>query len=82
MIYVLIPHSGLEGMRVFSNFGLMEQVILRQADLHLQWHLDPDWCSVFGYESEVDELAPTWIWHIGSNGQLIREHVSQLPSIS
>jgi hypothetical protein len=77
MIYVLLPHDNAEAIRVFSNFGMMEQILLRQGDLRQQWHLDPDWCSVVGYELSGDEYAPIWVWHLGPAGGLIREPFNQ-----
>lgn len=79
MIYILIPYEGVDGLRVFTNFGLMEQMILRQGGLRRQWKLDPDWCTVYGYDSTVstDEYAPIWKWYLGDAGNLIREPISQ-----
>lgn len=77
MIYIVIPYENPEAMRVFGNFGMMEQMVLRQGHLRLQWHLDPDWCTVYGYESGSDEFTPIWLWHVSSDGDLVREPFNQ-----
>ena len=78
MIYILIPHDGVDGMRVFHTFGVVEQIVLRQGGLRKQWKLDPDWCTVYGYGDGVnaDEDIPIWKWYLGEAGQLIREHAT------
>jgi hypothetical protein len=77
MIYILFPYDNVGAMRVFGNFGMMEQVVLRQANMRMQWHLDPDWCTVYGYEEGADEFVPIWVWHVGPSGNLIREPFSR-----
>jgi hypothetical protein len=79
MIYILIPYEGITGLRVFTNFGLMEQLMLRHGAHLLRRNLDPDWCTVFGYDSgvSVDEYTPIWRWYLGDAGQLIRERFSR-----
>lgn len=79
MIYVLVPHDGVEGIRVFENYGMMEQTVLRQGMMRLQWHLDPDWCLVTGYDQGLDECVPIWRWYVGPAGQLVREPASRSP---
>jgi hypothetical protein len=68
----MIPHNLELPMRVFRNFGLVEQV-MRQG---------PHKCTVFGYSDEQDELFHVWTWHLGPNNSLIREPASQLLSES
>jgi hypothetical protein len=68
MIYILIPHNLELPMRVFHNFGLVEQV-MRQG---------PDKCTVFGYTDGFDECSHVWTWHLGPNKSIIREPASQL----
>lgn len=79
MIYILVPHEGIDGLRVMTNFGLMEQTVLRQGNLRRQWKLDPDWCTVYGYEAgfSTDELSPVWKWFLGDTGTLIRQPFTQ-----
>lgn len=68
MIYILIPHNLSLPMRVFRNFGLVEQVMRR----------GPDKCTVFGYTDDMDESTHVWTWHLGPNNSIIREPASQL----
>lgn len=77
MIYVLVPHENVDAIRVFGTFGIVEQTLLRQGNMRLQWHLDPDWCTVYGYESGTDEFTPVWVWHVSQNGTLVRQHFIQ-----
>lgn len=72
MIYIMLPHDLELPMRVFRNFGLVEQV-MRQA---------PDKCTVFGYSDDLDECVHVWIYHLGPYNTIIREPASQLPSES
>lgn len=62
MIYLLIPYDG--EVRVFTSFGVMEQVVLQEA----RSREDHDWCSVFGYELGQDELVPVWLWTVVGPG--------------
>jgi hypothetical protein len=73
MIYILIPYDTTLSIRVFRNFGLVEQVMRGGGG---------NWCIVFGYSIEMDECAPIWTWTIGKNGQISRERATQLPSES
>jgi hypothetical protein len=77
MIYILLPNDGKDGMRVFTNFGLMEQVIRHQGITRQQWKMDPDWCTVLGYDESVDECVLIWKWFLGPTGNLIREPANQ-----
>lgn len=72
MIYLLLPHDTSSPVRVFGNFGMIEQVILREGNKRLQWHLDADWCTAIGYENECDEFIPIWVWYLGESGTIIR----------
>ena len=73
MIYILLPNDGADGLRVFTSFGILELVVIRQGALRQQWNLDPDWCTVLGFDEGVDECVPIWRWYLGPTGALIRE---------
>ena len=66
MIYLLLPHNTDGAIRMFGNYGLMEQVVRSQAK---------DWCVVYGYEMGIDEYEVVWVWRLGPNGILIRSPV-------
>jgi hypothetical protein len=66
MIYLLSPRDGSCALRIFSNYGLMEQVARSRGG---------DWCIVYGYELGIDEYNLVWIWHQGPGGYLIRSPV-------
>lgn len=63
MIYLLIPMDTKESVRIFSDYGLMEQVM---------WSRPSDWCTVYGYELAIDEYQLIWMWHKGPSNHLIR----------
>lgn len=68
MIYVLIPHDPTLPLRVFCNFGLVEQV-MRQG---------PHKSTVLGYSDSLDECCHVWTYQLGPNNSIIRDPASQL----
>jgi len=73
MIYLLVPHDTRLPFRMFRNFGLVEQVMKQTPG---------DWCSVFGYTSELDECSPVWLWRKRNGITIHRDKVTQSPSES
>lgn len=73
MIYMLIPYNTDLPIRMFTNFGLVEQVMRGGGE---------NWCIVFGYMIEMDECVPIWTWTIGKDGRIQRERATRLPSES
>lgn len=72
MIYILFPHDVNLPMRVFRNFGLVEQIMKRSREK----------CTVFGYSDDLDECTFVWTYHLGPYNTILREPASQLPSES
>ena len=73
MIYLLVPHDPTMFIRMFTNFGLVEQVMRSGKE---------GWCTVLGYATETDECSPLWVWTLGKGGRITRERATQLPSES
>lgn len=63
MIYLLCPRDGANGFRIFTNYGLMEQIVRKQVG---------DWCVVYGYELITDEYQMVWVYTKSRAGHLIR----------
>jgi hypothetical protein len=76
MLYILIPHKALsqDEVRMFTSFGVAEQVIFTAARAYAAAGQDPDWCSLTAYTG-VDELYPVFFYTIVGVDRLEREAI-------
>lgn len=77
MLYVLIPHmaESWEHFRMFSSYSAVEQIALHVARERASKGHDPDWCSIIGYNSGIDEYHPVFLYTIVGMTHLQRERL-------
>lgn len=77
MLYVLIPHAAetWESFRMFNSYSAVEQIALHVARERAAKGYDPDWCSIIGYNSGIDEYHPVFLYTIVDTTRLHRERL-------
>lgn len=75
MIYLVMDRRlpDIGNLRIFTSYSAMEQHVVRIA----QERSRPDWCQIFAYEQDLDELKLVYRYLMDIGYTLIR-----LPLIS